>query len=166
MFYPLCLDHQLDNSQLATLQRLPHSGDKSDCHVSYVADVGVSAISSRPVLGFHCWTVPVGSDSWLAVPGIYWFSGICKYANMSHANQFTEKNCLSALINQHWWSFWTLVWILNLTLLLAAPSWTGSPSLSLCSLICKIKQEAKRISAVISGSSILQFGLGRKYPTV
>lgn len=74
-----------------------------------------------------------------------------------------RKNCPSVLVNNDWPSFGKLVWLLLLMLLLAAPPQTGSSPLSLCSLMCRIKQEVKKTPTVISGSNILQSGFGRKY---
>lgn len=74
-----------------------------------------------------------------------------------------RKNCPSVLVNNDWPSFGKLVWLLLLMLLLAAPPQTGFSPLSLCSLMCRIKQEVKKTPTVISGSNILQSGFGRMY---
>lgn len=68
-----------------------------------------------------------------------------------------RKNCPSVLVNNDWPSFGKLVWLLLLMLLLAAPPQTGSSPLSLCSLMCRIKQEVKKTPTVISGSNILRW---------
>lgn len=148
MLYP-CSDDKPDNSQLATLHRLPHGGDKSDCCVSYVPGFGVSTNSSRPVLGCTAELFPAGSNSWLAIPWIYWFHLQIKL--VCHMQISSEKSCPFALVNHDWQHFGALnmVWSLMLTLLVTMPPWAGASHLNLCSFISRIKQEVKRIASLL-----------------
>lgn len=144
MFYPQFWWQMWPFPAGHSLQRFPHSGDKSDCHVSYVAGFGASASDSKSVLGLYCRTVPTGKLSL----GFMDPMESADNASIPHINPFTEKsNGLSAFINNDWQYCRTpnTVWILILTLLLAVSPWTGSSPLGISSAVKSSSEEDLRL---------------------